>query len=156
MNLNRASSVPHVVAQSRCVQAHGAACGIRAPRQLRRLLRGQDLTVACSRNSDAGAMRSDVRDDGRCRDLGAHAANHCSTQGAVSMKTIQILLLALAFNAFTFPARCFADHALGAQLGTVKFEVSGKTEAQEHVVRGVKLVHHMMYPEADREFAAAI
>jgi tetratricopeptide (TPR) repeat protein len=47
------------------------------------------------------------------------------------------------------------DHRPGDQLGTVQFEVGGKPEAKEHVVRGVKLVHHMMYPEADREFAAA-
>jgi tetratricopeptide (TPR) repeat protein len=49
-----------------------------------------------------------------------------------------------------------ADDSMGERLGTVRFEVSGKPEAQAHVVRGVKLVHHMMYPEADREFAAAV
>jgi tetratricopeptide (TPR) repeat protein len=34
--------------------------------------------------------------------------------------------------------------------------VSGAPEAQSHVIRGVKLLHHMMYPEADREFARAV
>lgn len=48
-----------------------------------------------------------------------------------------------------------ADDQLGDQLGTVRFEVSGSPEVQMHVVRGVKLLHHMMYPEADDEFAAA-
>lgn len=51
------------------------------------------------------------------------------------------------------PAR--ASQPLGDQLGTVRFEVSGKPEAQAHVVRGVKLLHHMMYAEAGREFAQA-
>jgi hypothetical protein len=41
-------------------------------------------------------------------------------------------------------------------LGTVKFEVSGKSAARERVLTGVKLVHHMMYPEGDAEFAAAV
>ena len=54
------------------------------------------------------------------------------------------------------PIQSLADHPLGEKLGTVRFEVSGNPEAREHIVRGVKLVHHMMYPEADREFAAAV
>ena len=49
-----------------------------------------------------------------------------------------------------------ADHRPDDKLGTIRFEVSGSPKAQEHVIRGVKLVHHMMYPEADREFAAAL
>jgi len=49
----------------------------------------------------------------------------------------------------------YGDDPLGEQLGTVRFEVSGSPEVQTHVVRGVKLLHHMMYPEADDEFAAA-
>lgn len=51
----------------------------------------------------------------------------------------------------------WADHALlGNKLGTIRFEVSGKPRAREHVVTGVKLIHHMMYPEGDQEFAAAL
>jgi tetratricopeptide (TPR) repeat protein len=42
------------------------------------------------------------------------------------------------------------------KLGTVQFAVSGDAETQAHVIRGVKLLHHMMYPEADREFAAVL
>ena len=42
------------------------------------------------------------------------------------------------------------------RLGTIQFAVTGDTETREHVVRGVKLLHHMMYPEADREFAAVL
>ncbi len=42
------------------------------------------------------------------------------------------------------------------KLGTIHFEVSGDAVTREHVVLGVKLLHHMMYPEADREFAAVI
>jgi tetratricopeptide (TPR) repeat protein len=42
------------------------------------------------------------------------------------------------------------------KLGTIQFAVSGDAATQEHVVRGVKLLHHMMYPEADREFAAVL
>ena len=50
---------------------------------------------------------------------------------------------------------CRADH-FGTKLGTIQFDVSGNDAAREHVVRGVKLLHHMMYVEADREFAAAV
>ncbi|HEY8995243.1 MAG TPA: hypothetical protein VIM71_11315 [Lacunisphaera sp.] len=48
-----------------------------------------------------------------------------------------------------------ADDGIGDQLGTVRFETGGTPEARGHVVRGVKLLHHMMYPEADLEFATA-
>lgn len=46
--------------------------------------------------------------------------------------------------------------ALGVKLGTIQFAVSGNAAARDRVVRGVKLLHHMMYIEADREFAAAL
>ncbi len=49
-----------------------------------------------------------------------------------------------------------ADPATGDQLGTIHFDAPGTVEVREHVVRGVKLLHHMMYEEADREFAAAL
>ena len=42
------------------------------------------------------------------------------------------------------------------KLGTIHFTVSGDAFTEEHVVRGVKLLHHMMYVEADREFAAVL
>ena len=42
------------------------------------------------------------------------------------------------------------------KLGTIQFAVSGDAFTQEHVLRGVKLLHHMMYVEADREFAAVV
>jgi tetratricopeptide (TPR) repeat protein len=70
------------------------------------------------------------------------------------MKTTGLFVAAAAIAAIhSVPAR--ADHVIGEKLGTVRFEVSGSPEVQQHVVRGVKLVHHMMYPEADREFAQA-
>lgn len=59
------------------------------------------------------------------------------------------------FATIAFSSASVADDRLGDQLGTVRFEVSGQPETREHVVRGVKLLHHMMYPEADREFARA-
>lgn len=49
-----------------------------------------------------------------------------------------------------------ANPADPEKLGTIHFQVSGDAAAAEHIVRGVKLLHHMMYPEANREFAAAI
>ncbi len=49
-----------------------------------------------------------------------------------------------------------ADASAGERLGQVQFAVTGQPAAQDHVVRGVKLLHHMMYPEADRAFAAAV
>jgi tetratricopeptide (TPR) repeat protein len=42
------------------------------------------------------------------------------------------------------------------KLGTIHFVVPGDPVAAERIVRGVKLLHHMMYVEADREFAAAV
>ena len=68
------------------------------------------------------------------------------------MKTPRVLLLSLTLLA----PPALADHPLGEKLGTIQFEVSGNAAARGHVVRGVKLMHHMMYPEADREFAAAL
>src|SRR6476620_3074697 len=65
------------------------------------------------------------------------------------MKTTPVFL-AVLLGALLVPFQGKADHPLGDQLGTVNFEVSGSPEARDHVVRGVKLVHHMMYPEADR------
>jgi tetratricopeptide (TPR) repeat protein len=71
------------------------------------------------------------------------------------MKPTRLLAIATLLGAIFGSLDARADHPLGAQLGTVRFAVRGNEEAQAHVVRGVKLVHHMMYPEADREFAAA-
>jgi tetratricopeptide (TPR) repeat protein len=55
----------------------------------------------------------------------------------------------------SLPLASQADDALGDKLGTVRFETSGTPAARTHVVRGVKLLHHMMYAEADDEFTAA-
>ena len=71
------------------------------------------------------------------------------------MKLPHVLLLGAVSGALLTASHLRADHRPGEKLGTVQFEVSGQPLAQEHVVRGVKLVHHMMYPEADREFAQA-
>lgn len=72
------------------------------------------------------------------------------------MTSTRVLVLVSALGAFSAPTPGLADHPAGAKLGTIHFAVSGRPAAQAHVVRGVKLVHHMMYPEADREFAAAL
>lgn len=72
------------------------------------------------------------------------------------MNVIRSLILAVAVSATTFPSALTADDRLGDNLGTIDFAVSGRPEAQSHVIRGVKLLHHMMYPEADREFAQAL
>lgn len=45
---------------------------------------------------------------------------------------------------------------MGDQLGTVRFTVTGNAAAQRHMERGLKLLHHMTYAEADQEFAAAL
>lgn len=71
------------------------------------------------------------------------------------MKNIPGLLVGSILSACLTAGQCLADDPLGDTLGTIHFAVSGTPDAQEHVVRGVKLLHHMMYPEADREFAAA-
>ena len=71
------------------------------------------------------------------------------------MKPTRVLIVASVLGAIFTPAQSLADDLAGEQLGTIRFAVSGNSAAQAHVVRGVKLVHHMMYPEADREFAAA-
>jgi len=67
------------------------------------------------------------------------------------MKTCSVLLTSLLVV-----LSAYADEdRLGESLGTIQFESGGKPEVREHIVRGVKLLHHMMYPEADREFARA-
>lgn len=71
------------------------------------------------------------------------------------MKPIRTPRIAAFLAAVLLSTHGVPDDRLGNELGTVRFEVSGSPEAQAHVVRGVKLLHHMMYPEADREFAAA-
>ncbi len=73
------------------------------------------------------------------------------------MKLVSYLAVFAVY--ISLPALSVADHPTdkwGQQLGTIRFEVSGSDAARDHVVRGVKLLHHMMYVEADREFAAAI
>jgi len=42
------------------------------------------------------------------------------------------------------------------QLGTIHFPLSGNLVAQEHFIRGIKLLHHMTYAMAEKEFLAAI
>lgn len=49
-----------------------------------------------------------------------------------------------------------ADAVADEKLGTIQFSVTGDPAVQAHVVRGVKLLHHMMYEQADREFSAAL
>lgn len=54
------------------------------------------------------------------------------------------------------PAAPAPNSAGHEKLGTIHFEVTGDAFTQEHVVKGVLLLHHMMYLEADREFAAVL
>ncbi len=72
------------------------------------------------------------------------------------MPTLRSHLIAAALSVLAAPIEVAASAPLGDQLGTLRFEVSGQPAARTHVVRGVKLLHHMMYAEADREFAAAL
>jgi tetratricopeptide (TPR) repeat protein len=72
------------------------------------------------------------------------------------MKATRLFFFAAVVSPLVCPALLNADDRLGDQLGTIRFEVSGQPAARDHVVRGTKLLHHMMYPEADREFAQAI
>jgi tetratricopeptide (TPR) repeat protein len=71
------------------------------------------------------------------------------------MKLIRIRPIATLLVAALLSVDGISNDRLGSELGTVRFEASGSPEARAHVIRGVKLLHHMMYPEADREFAAA-
>ncbi len=71
------------------------------------------------------------------------------------MKLFRLSFLASWLGIVFTPTLSCADSGTWQKLGTVHFRSSGKPAAQEHVNRGVTLVHHMMYPEADREFAAA-
>jgi tetratricopeptide (TPR) repeat protein len=60
---------------------------------------------------------------------------------------------------FCLAAVLFSVHGhaqSGESLGTIHFDVSGKEPARAHVIRGVKLLHHMTYTEAEREFTAAL
>ena len=71
------------------------------------------------------------------------------------MHLIAIVRRASALGAFIISFNLLADKPTPDNLGEIEFTVSGSAEAQDHVVRAVKLLHHMMYPEADREFALA-
>ena len=66
----------------------------------------------------------------------------------------QSLVALIIFLAGCGVARAHTGDA--EKLGTIHFKVSGDAITEEHIVRGVKLLHHMMYVEADREFAAAL
>lgn len=72
------------------------------------------------------------------------------------MNSTRYFVFAIALSALAFPVSLQADDRLGDNLGAIEFSVSGDPAAQRHVIRGVKLLHHMMYPEADREFARAV
>lgn len=80
-------------------------------------------------------------------------AEKCLNPLAVKLSSVVVALLVAGLGSLVTPSN--AEDPLGDQLGTVRFEVSGTTDVKQHVVRGVKLLHHMMYPEADDEFAAA-
>ncbi len=67
-----------------------------------------------------------------------------------------VVTAVFASAAVVFTGTGLADDPRGDHLGTIHFAASGTPEAQAHVVHGVLLVHHMMYPEADREFVAAL
>lgn len=71
------------------------------------------------------------------------------------MNTTRLPLLVAVLVAIFASSPTRADHRTDEKLGTVRFTAGGNAQAQEHLIRGLKLVHHMMYPEADREFAAA-
>lgn len=72
------------------------------------------------------------------------------------MKLPPLVLFTAAVSAAVFAAAAPSDSPFGDKLGTIHFEVNGTPAAQARVVQGVKLLHHMMYLEADREFARAI
>ena len=72
------------------------------------------------------------------------------------MKLPHLLLFVPLFATLVATPRSLADHPANKnQLGTIEFAVSGKPAAQADVIRGAKLVHHMMYPEAERAFTGA-
>ncbi|HVU16955.1 MAG TPA: hypothetical protein VHD32_08515 [Candidatus Didemnitutus sp.] len=75
--------------------------------------------------------------------------------------------LGIVWNSFVSSWSLFASLLVGTGvptaggaaadgLGTIHFESPGGADAHDRIVRGVKLLHHMMYVEADREFTAAI
>jgi len=72
--------------------------------------------------------------------------------GALIRNLAGLCLLAL----LAAPAGAGEPAASPDRLGTVDFPVTGDAEIRVRVVRGVKLLHHMMYSEADREFAAVV
>ena len=73
-----------------------------------------------------------------------------------SGRSVRLATLLLAALLSTLHAMAGASFAGRKKLGTIHFDVSGDAVTREHVVLGVKLLHHMMYPEANREFAAVL
>ncbi|MEO7701646.1 MAG: hypothetical protein ABIZ04_20665 [Opitutus sp.] len=72
------------------------------------------------------------------------------------MTVVQRAFLLICLGLFASSPGLRADEHIGDELGVIQFEVHGKPDVQAQVLRGVKLLHHMMYPEADRAFAEAL
>jgi hypothetical protein len=72
------------------------------------------------------------------------------------IKYTPLLLCVLLLSACGKKTHSDQLSGIGDQMGTIDFPVSGNDEAQRHMERGIKLLHHMTYSEADKEFVAAI
>jgi len=70
------------------------------------------------------------------------------------VKYTLILLTALLFVSCSSDGDRQSSNA--EQLGTIDFPVTGNQVAREHMERGIKLLHHMTYLEAEKEFSAAV
>jgi tetratricopeptide (TPR) repeat protein len=68
-----------------------------------------------------------------------------------SLPLLALGLLALAACAPDTPD----EHEAHTEVGTVHFPTSCSDEAQPELERGLALLHHMMYPQAEEAFAAA-
>lgn len=69
--------------------------------------------------------------------------------------TVSVLVSFLVVVVSCGSTAALSNNDVPERLGTVHFAVPGAPKASAEVVRGVKLVHHMMYEEADRAFEHA-
>ena len=72
------------------------------------------------------------------------------------MKYTSVLLFSLIFCSCSRVETPDPVRAPEEQMGTIDFPVSGDTAVRRQLERGIQLLHHMTYDEADEAFSAAI
>ncbi len=89
-----------------------------------------------------------------------HSRRHSGATTACLVAVVSVVLVSLVACSEGGPIGEEPDKGAqvddyGAEIGAVEFPVSCNESAARHVARGLALLHHMMYHDADRTFEAA-